>query len=190
MYRLAIFASGEGTNAQNFIDYFKNSKDIIVSLIVCNKIEAGVVSKAREAGIPTLIVNNDTLYNSDIVLKELVDKVDFIVLAGFLWMIPENIIKTFAGKMVNIHPALLPKYGGLGMYGKRVHEAVIANKEKESGITIHYVNYKYDDGKIIFQVKCPVEATDTPETLSKKVHELEYKFYPKIIDKLILGNIS
>jgi phosphoribosylglycinamide formyltransferase 1 len=190
MYRLAIFASGEGTNAQNFIDYYKNRKDVIISLIVCNKSEAGVVKKALEARISTLIVDNETFYNGNTVLEELRNKADFIVLAGFLWMIPDNIIKAFEGKMVNIHPALLPKYGGKGMYGSKVNEAVIANKEKESGITIHYVNNKYDDGKIIFQAKCPIEALDTPETLAKKVHELEYKFYPMVVDKLLLGNIS
>jgi phosphoribosylglycinamide formyltransferase 1 len=190
MHRIAIFASGEGTNAQNFIDYYKGKKDISISLIVCNKREAGVVNRATEAGIPVLIVDKDTFYNTDKVLDELKQKADFIVLAGFLWMVPNNIIKTYSGKMVNIHPALLPNYGGKGMYGMKVHEAVIANKEQQSGITIHYVNEKYDEGKIIFQAKCLVDAADTPETLAKKVHELEYKFYPIIIEKLLLGNIS
>jgi phosphoribosylglycinamide formyltransferase-1 len=190
MHRIAIFASGEGTNTQNFIDYFKNSKDITISLIVCNKREAGVVSRALEAGIPFLIVDKDTFYNANTVLEELKKKADFIVLAGFLWMVPDTISKAFAGKMVNIHPALLPNYGGKGMYGAKVHEAVIASREMESGITIHYVNEKYDEGKIIFQAKCPVEASDTPETLAKKVHGLEYKYYPGIVEKLLLGNIS
>ena len=190
MHRLAIFASGEGTNAQKFIKYFKGRDDIIISLIVCNKKEAGVINKAKGAGIPYLIVDRDSFYNTNRVLDELIEKADFITLAGFLWMIPENIIKAFAGKMVNIHPALLPKYGGKGMYGAKVHEAVIANHEKESGITIHYVNDKYDDGKIIFQAKCPVEVTDTSESLAEKVHELEYNFYPMIVDKLLHENIS
>jgi phosphoribosylglycinamide formyltransferase-1 len=190
MHRLAIFASGEGTNAQNFIGYFKSREDIVISLIVCNKKEAGVVNKAKEAGIETLIVDKDTFYNGDKILEEIKQKADFIVLAGFLWMIPDNIIRAFPGKMVNIHPALLPNYGGKGMYGLKVHEAVIANREHESGITIHYVNEKYDDGKIIFQAKCLVEASDTPESLAKKIHELEYKFYPEIVEKLLLGNIS
>lgn len=190
MHRLAIFASGEGTNAQEFIDYFKNRKDVAITLIVCNKKEAGVVKRAMNAGIETLIVDRDSFYNGTNVLNEIKQKADFIVLAGFLWMIPENIIKAFAGKMVNIHPALLPNYGGKGMYGMKVHEAVIANKEKESGITIHYVNENYDEGEIIFQAKCPVEATDTAEMLAKKVHELEYKFYPKEVEKLLLKNIS
>ncbi len=190
MTRLAIFASGEGTNAQKFITYFKGSKDVTVSLIVCNKAEAGVINKAKEAGIPFIIVDKDTFYNTDTVLNKLKESADFIVLAGFLWKIPDNITKAFSGKMVNIHPALLPKYGGKGMYGAKVHEAVVVNKEKESGITIHYVNDKYDDGKIIFQAKCIVDELDTPELLAKKIHELEYNFYPLIVDKLIHENIS
>lgn len=190
MQRIAIFASGEGTNAQKFIDYFKGRSDIVISLIVCNKKEAGVVRRANEAGIETLIVDRDSFYTGTKVLEEIQQKADFIVLAGFLWMIPPTICEAFAGKMVNIHPALLPNYGGKGMYGAKVHEAVIANKEKESGITIHYVNDKYDEGQIIFQAKCPIEAADTPETLAKKVHELEYKFYPATVEKVLLGNIS
>lgn len=190
MHRLAIFASGEGTNAQKFIDYYKNRSDIGISLIVSNKKGAGVVNRAKEAGIPVLTVDKEAFYNTDTIVNEVKEKADFIVLAGFLWMVPGNIIKAFAGKMVNIHPALLPEFGGKGMYGSKVHEAVIANKEKESGITIHYVNDKYDDGKIIFQAKCPVDASDSPETLAQKVHELEYKFYPLIVDKLLHENIS
>ena len=190
MYRLAIFASGEGSNAQKFIEYFKGRSDIGISLIVCNRKEAGVINKAKEGGIQFIIVDKDTFYNTDSVLNELKKEADFIVLAGFLWMVPDNITKAFAGKMVNIHPALLPKYGGKGMYGAKVHEAVIANKEKESGITIHYVNDKYDEGKIIFQAKCVVDGADTPDSLAKKIHELEYKFYPLIVDKLLHENIS
>ncbi len=190
MHRIAIFASGEGTNARNFVEYFKQSKNIRMSLIVSNKKDAGVVQMAQEAGIETLIVDRDSFYNDNKVVDELQQKTDFIVLAGFLWMIPNNICKAFAGRMVNIHPALLPDYGGKGMYGAKVHEAVIANKEKESGITIHYVNDKYDEGTIIFQAKCIVEPSDTPKMLAQKVHELEYKFYPQIVEKLLLGNIS
>jgi phosphoribosylglycinamide formyltransferase-1 len=190
MLRLAIFASGEGTNTQNFIDYYKGRTDVSVALIVCNNEKAGVINRAKEARIPYLIVDKQTFYNTDIVLNELREKVDFIVLAGFLWMIPDNIIKAYPCKIVNIHPALLPKYGGKGMYGSKVHEAVIANGELASGITIHYVNDKYDDGEIIFQEKCLVEAFDTPETLAKKVHHLEYLFYPVIMDVLLRGNIS
>lgn len=187
MHRIAIFASGEGTNARNFVEYFKHSKDIRIALIVSNKREAGVVQMAKDAGIEVLIVDKESFYTSDKVVDELRQKADFIVLAGFLWMIPDNICKAFAGKMVNIHPALLPNYGGKGMYGANVHEAVIANKEKESGITIHYVNDRYDEGKVIFQAKCKVEASDTPQSLAQKIHELEYKFYPSIVEKLLLG---
>jgi len=190
MFRLAIFASGEGTNAQNFIDYYKNRKDVSITIILSNKREAGVLKRAAAANIKTIIVDKETFYKSDLILEELKSKVDFIVLAGFLWMVPDNIIKAFAGKMVNIHPALLPSYGGKGMYGSKVHEAIIANKEKESGISIHFVNEKYDEGKIIFQAKCLIEASDTPEILAKKIHELEYKYYPIIVDKLLHGNIS
>ncbi len=190
MHRLAIFASGEGTNAQNFIDYYRDREDISISLIVCNKKDAGVVTKAEKAGIPILVVDREAFYKTDLVVNELKEKADFIVLAGFLWMIPENIIDAFKGKIVNIHPALLPNYGGKGMYGSKVHEAVIANGEIASGITIHYVNDKYDDGEIIFQEKCLIEAFDTPETLAKKVHNLEYLFYPVIVDILLRGNIS
>lgn len=187
MHRIAIFASGEGTNARNFVEYFKHSKDIRIALIVSNKREAGVVQMAKDAGIEVLIVDKESFYTSDKVVDELRQKADFIVLAGFLWMIPDNICMAFAGKMVNIHPALLPNYGGKGMYGANVHEAVIANKEKESGITIHYVNDRYDEGKVIFQAKCKVEASDTPQSLAQKIHELEYKFYPSIVEKLLLG---
>jgi|SRR6185312_4257430 len=190
MHRIAIFASGEGTNARNFVEYFKDSKDIRIALIVSNKKEAGVVQMAHEAGIEILIVDRDSFYTGNKVVDELQQKADFIVLAGFLWMIPDNICKAFAGKMVNIHPALLPNYGGKGMYGSKVHEAVITNKEKESGITIHYVNDKYDEGKIIFQAKCAVESSNTPEILAQKIHELEYRFYPQVVEKLLLGNIS
>lgn len=190
MQRIAIFASGEGTNARNFVEYFKGRKDINISLIVCNRREAGVVRMASESGIEALIVDKESLYTGEGVLNEIKQKANFIVLAGFLWMVPDNIIKAFADKMVNIHPALLPNYGGKGMYGMKVHEAVIVNKEQESGITVHYVNDKYDEGKIIFQAKCAIEASDTPETLAEKIHELEYKFYPVIVEKLLLGNIS
>lgn len=190
MHRLAIFASGQGTNAQNFIDYYRDRNDVEISLIVCNRKDAGVVTKAENAGIPVLIVDKGDFYDTDLIVNELKEKADFIVLAGFLWMIPENIISAFKGKIVNIHPALLPNYGGKGMYGNKVHEAVIANGEISSGITIHYVNDKYDDGEIIFQEKCLVEAFDTPETLAKKIHTLEHMFYPVIVDVLLRGNIS
>lgn len=190
MIRIGIFASGEGTNAQRFIDYFKDSKSISISLIITNNGKAKVIERAKNADIPVLIVDRDMLYDTDKVVNELKTKIDFVVLAGFMWMVPENIIKAFKNKMVNIHPALLPAYGGKGMYGPHVHEAVIENNEKRSGITIHYVNEKYDEGKIIHQQECVVTENDTAETLARKIHKLEYEYYPKIVEKLLLENIS
>jgi phosphoribosylglycinamide formyltransferase 1 len=190
MIRLAIFASGEGSNAQRFINYFKGRNDISVSLIVSGNPKAKVIERAIDAGIPHLIIEKDSFYQTNEVIAILKQKVDFIVLAGFMWMVPINLIKTFSGKIVNIHPALLPKYGGKGMYGSNVHKAVIANKEKKSGITVHYVNEQYDEGKIIYQAECKVEDLDTPETLANRVHALEHEHYPVIVERLLLGNIS
>ena len=188
MIRLAIFASGEGTNAQSFIDYFANSPQIKVSMVLSGNEKAPVLERAKKAGIPAIIINKGSFYTTDEIVNLLKQKVDFIVLAGFMWMVPVNLIKAFEGKMVNIHPALLPKYGGKGMYGKFVHEAVIANKEEKSGITVHFVNEHYDEGKIIFQTECEVKDTDTPETLAARVHSLEHKYYPNVVEKLLLGN--
>jgi phosphoribosylglycinamide formyltransferase-1 len=185
MIRLAIFASGEGTNAQSFIDYFRSSKEVVISLIVSNNAAAKVIERAVNAGIEQLIIDKDSFYNSDKVVEPLREKVDFIVLAGFMWIIPENLIKAFPNKIVNIHPALLPKYGGKGMYGNKVHEAVIANHEKKSGITIHYVNERYDEGKIIFQKECEVLDSDSPLSLAARIHELEHRYYPIAIEKLL-----
>src|ERR1700739_5140572 len=190
MYRIGIFASGEGTNAQRFIDYFKNNKDIAVSLVVTNNPKAKVIERAKKADIPVMVIDRATFYNTSKVVDELKEKIDFIILAGFMWIMPEKLIKAFHNKMVNVHPALLPNYGGKGMYGMRVHEAVIANKEKKSGITIHFVNENYDEGKIIFQQECVVDANDDPESLASKIHELEYEYYPKTVERLLLGNIS
>ncbi|HLX55090.1 MAG TPA: formyltransferase family protein, partial [Aquella sp.] len=150
MIRLAIFASGEGTNAQSFIDYFKGSKDVIISLIISSNPKARVIQRATDAGIPYIVLDKDKFYKTDDIVNAIRQKADFIILAGFMWMVPESLIKAFPNKIVNIHPALLPKYGGKGMYGNHVHTAVIANKEKQSGITIHFVNEKYDEGRIIF----------------------------------------
>ncbi len=188
MIRLAIFASGEGTNAQSFIDYFADSPKIKVSMVLSGNAKAAVLERAKKAGIPAIVINKESFYKTDEIVTLLRQKADFIVLAGFMWMIPANLIKAFEGKMVNIHPALLPKFGGKGMYGKFVHEAVIANKEKKSGITIHYVNENYDEGKIIFQKECEVKDTDTPETLAAKIHSLEHKYYPEVVEKLLSEN--
>ena len=184
---LAIFASGTGTNAARIIDYFRDSTQIKVSLIVCNKPGAGVLNVAERAGVPTLLIEKEPFFRGGAYVAALEEKkIDFIVLAGFLWKIPEALVKAYPGRIVNIHPALLPKYGGKGMYGRFVHEAVIAAGDKESGITIHYVDEHYDHGDPIRQVKVLIEPQDTPETLAKKIHLLEYEHFPKIIEEVIM----
>jgi phosphoribosylglycinamide formyltransferase-1 len=187
MQRIAIFASGSGTNTQRIIEHFQDHPKIRVTLVLCNKPDAYVLERAHNLHVPSVVFTRNDLYQSSHLLDILsVQGIDFLILAGFLWLIPGYILKTFPSRIINIHPALLPKYGGKGMYGKRVHEAVLQSKEKVSGITVHYVNEQYDEGQIIFQATCPVETDDTPETLAKKVHELEYKHYPEIIEKVIL----
>lgn len=184
---IAIFASGAGSNAQKIIDHFRNNPVVKIVLIVCNNPEAGVLQIAKKENIPALIIEKDRFFRGDAYIKELKEKkIDLIVLAGFLRKVPGILIKEYPGKMINIHPALLPKYGGKGMYGNAVHEAVIAAKEKESGISIHYVDELYDHGKIIFQAKCPVLENDTANSLAQRIHALEHKHYPKVIEKLIV----
>ena len=179
---IAIFASGAGSNAQQIINYFAAASNIKVALIVCNKPGAGVLKIAENAGIPSFLIEKDKLFEGDNYLPELQNyKIDFIVLAGFLWKIPEALIKAYPKKIINIHPALLPKYGGKGMFGNHVHEAVISNKEKESGITIHYADELYDHGEIIFTATCTVNENDTADTLAQKIHLLEHEYYPKVI---------
>jgi len=186
MKNIAIFASGEGTNAQNIIDYFKFSDKIKVKVIVSNNPRANVLNRAKKEGIPAMLINRESFYNSNSAIEQLRElQIDAIILAGFLWLIPENLIVAFPEKIINIHPALLPKFGGKGMYGMKVHEAVIKEKEKESGISIHYINNEYDKGEIISQHKCVVDALDTPQTLANKIHELEKEFFPKAIEKAI-----
>ena len=183
--RIAIFASGEGTNAQHLIDYFKVS-DTAIALIVCNNPKANVLQRAEKCNIPFVLINKEGVYGDDSLLKRLkIEKIDLIVCAGFLWKIPDNILHSFPNKIVNIHPALLPKFGGKGMYGLNVHKAAIEAGEKESGITIHYLNEHYDEGKIILQKKCEVAENETPETLSQKVKKLEHEWYPKTIGQLL-----
>lgn len=183
---IAIFASGAGSNAQKIIDKFKNNRLIKVSLIVCNKYGAGVLSIANRENIPFLLIDKTHFLNAGAYVSELKkNKIDFIVLAGFLWKIPPALIKAFPNKIINIHPALLPKYGGKGMYGSRVHEAVLEAGEKESGITIHYVDELYDHGRVIFQSTCNISPTDTTETLAQKVHELEHMHYPRVVEEII-----
>lgn len=183
---LAIFASGTGTNAARIIDYFRGTVNVNVCLIVCNKPGAGVLAVAEKEGVPTLLIEKEPFFRGGAYVDELKGKnIDLIVLAGFLWKIPEALVRAYPGRIINIHPALLPKYGGKGMYGRHVHEAVIAAGEKESGITIHWVDEHYDHGEPIRQVKVIVEPGDTPETLAKKIHLLEYEHFPKVIEEVL-----
>ncbi len=188
MRNIAIFASGSGTNAGNIIKYFSNKKIAKVTIILSNKREALVLKRAKTLNVKTCFFESNDFYNSGAVLGILLEnRIDFIVLAGFLWLVPKNILTAFKNRIVNIHPALLPRYGGKGMYGARVHKAVIDSGDKESGITIHYVNNNYDEGDIIFQARCHVDPSDTPESLAARVHLLEYEHYPAVIEKLIKG---
>jgi phosphoribosylglycinamide formyltransferase 1 len=182
--RIAVFASGSGTNAQNIIDYFADNQHIEVSCLLSNKPNAYALTRAKNLGVEAICFTREQFYQTPWVVDYLKDiDIDLIVLAGFLWLIPPILIDNFP--IINIHPALLPKYGGKNMFGDNVHQAVLQNKEKVSGITIHYVNEKYDDGAIIFQTTCPVEVTDTVDSLANKVHQLEYKYYPQIIEQVI-----
>jgi phosphoribosylglycinamide formyltransferase-1 len=186
MKHIAIFASGEGTNTQCLIDFFVG-KNVSISMVVCNNPNANVLVRAKKHGIPTILINKDWQYEGGSLLQKLIkEKIDLIVCAGFLWKIPDAILHAFPRKVVNIHPALLPKFGGKGMYGIHVHKAVIEAGEKESGITIHYVNECYDEGEIILQKKCVIEKNDSPESLAKKVQLLEHEWYPKTIEQLLL----
>lgn len=183
---IVILASGAGSNAQKIIDYFSDRMDIAVRLIVSNKQEAGVLNIGRAASIDTLVVTRDSFYSTTDLLVEL-DKhnIDFIVLAGFLWLIPVYLVLHYPNRIINIHPALLPKYGGKGMYGHFVHEAVHLAKDTHSGITIHYVNEKYDEGSIVFQERCEISSSDQPGDIAKKVQILEHTHYPFVIDQLV-----
>ena len=186
MKQIAIFASGTGTNAACIIDHFHHHSAIKISLIVCNKPGAGVLSIAEKEAIPTLLIEKERFFRGDAYVGELRErKIDFLVLAGFLWKIPEALVKAYPGRIINIHPALLPKYGGKGMYGRFVHEAVIAAGDKESGITIHWVDEHYDHGEPIRQIKVIVEPEDTPETLAGKIHLLEYEHFPRVIEEVV-----
>ena len=187
MDKIAIFASGNGTNAQRIIEYFTGHPVISVDLVLSNNPEAFVLTRAKTAGVPAVIFSRKEFYETENVLTILKERqITFIVLAGFLWLIPDYLLHAYVGKIVNIHPALLPGYGGKGMYGMRVHESVINSGEKESGITIHMVNNKYDDGQIIFQARCKVEPGDTPESLAQKIHALEHEHYPRIIESVLM----
>jgi phosphoribosylglycinamide formyltransferase-1 len=187
MRNIAVFASGSGTNAENIIKYFSNQNTARVSLVLSNKRQALVLKRAEALNIRTLFFEHKEFYVSGKVLRYLtLYKIDFIVLAGFLWLVPESILEQYPGRIINIHPALLPAYGGKGMYGDAVHKAVIANHDKESGITVHYVNKHYDKGDIIFQKRCKVAKDETPESLAEKVHALEYAHFPKVIEDIVI----
>ena len=188
MIRIAILASGSGTNAENIVRYFRNNNSITVVQILSNKKDAYVLERAKQLNVERLTFSRDDFYNSDELLTNLKLKADYIILAGFLWKIPTSIIEAFPAKIINIHPALLPKYGGKGMYGMRVHHAVVNNKEKTSGITIHYVTKNYDEGAIIFQKSFEVLLCDTAEDVATKIHTLEQENFPEIIEKVILEN--
>jgi phosphoribosylglycinamide formyltransferase-1 len=191
MIRIAILASGNGSNAQRIIEYFADNKDILFPFVITNKEDSYVRKRAESMRIPSIYISNSELKKGGSLLNLLIEnKIDWVILAGYLLLIPSNVIKAFSNKIINIHPALLPKYGGKGMYGMKVHEAVIANSEKESGITIHFVNENYDEGDIIIQAKCSISDDDNPEILSQKIHFLEHEFFPKVIEDLILKNIN
>jgi formyltetrahydrofolate-dependent phosphoribosylglycinamide formyltransferase len=184
--RIAIFASGTGSNAQRIIDHFRYSKSARVVLILCNKPRAGVIAIAEKEHIPVILLDKEKFFRGDGYVSELKNKeIDLLILAGFLWKIPDSLVRAYPSRIINIHPALLPKYGGKGMYGQFVHEAVLAHHEKESGITIHFVDGHYDNGDIIFQATCPVLESDTPASLAQRIHKLEHEHFPRVIEELI-----
>ena len=186
MKRIAIFASGSGSNAEAIAQHFADRSDVQISLILTNNPKAGVIQRAWRRHIPVVVFDRKAFYESDRILKLLVNqKIDLVVLAGFMMLISEKLIRAFPEKMVNIHPALLPKYGGKGMYGHFVHEAVVAAGERQSGITIHLVNEAYDEGRIIFQATCDLQPSDAPEDVARKVQMLEHEHYPQVVDELV-----
>ena len=188
MKKILLFASGTGSNVENIIHHFKNHQDIIVVGVLTNNPNAQVIDKAKNHNVPTLIFNREQLTDGFVFDKIAELKPDLLVLAGFLWKMPEAIVKAYPNKIINVHPALLPKYGGKGMYGIKVHQTVLENKEKETGITIHYVNENYDEGEYIFQQKVAIEDCKTPEDVANKIHELEHRYFPIIIEKILNPN--
>lgn len=184
--RIALFASGGGSNVFNIITHFENSETVEIALVLSNKRNAGALKHATKANIKAYPFNHADFFESKAVINLLkIEKIDYIILAGFLWKVPENILQSFENKILNIHPSLLPKYGGKGMYGKHVHEAVLKNKEIETGITIHLVNEKYDDGEIVKQAKCKIEEKETLSSLQNKISDLEKEFFPITIEQFI-----
>ena len=188
MKKIAIFASGSGSNAENIAKYFQNHPEISVATILSNKRDAYVLERAKTLEIESFVFSKEDFYQSKKVRDYLAThEIDFIVLAGFLWLIPSYLIQAYPEGILNIHPALLPKYGGKGMYGMNVHKAVVEAGEQQSGISIHLVNERYDEGSIVFQATCDVEESDTAEQLAEKVHQLEYKHFPRIIEQILLS---
>ena len=183
---IVIFASGTGSNAKKIIDHFKHREGITVSLIVSNNPVAKVLEMAGNEGVPTHVISRQAFYGNEDILKIFNEYfIDYVVLAGFLWLVPTYLVKAYENRMVNIHPALLPKFGGKGMYGMNVHNAVKKADEKQSGITIHYVNEQYDDGDIVFQKTCDLSDDDTPHTIAKKVQKLEHSYFPIVVENLV-----
>lgn len=185
MKRIALFASGSGTNVENIAEYFKNHESISVEMVLCNNPSAGVIERANRLGIPLKLFTREQFRSGEVLSWLQEAQIDWVILAGFLWLIPKNLVEAYPNRILNIHPALLPKYGGKGMYGNFVHEAVIAAKETESGITIHYVDEHYDEGNILFQKSFVVEPTDTSADVAKKCHALEYEYFPVVIEQAI-----
>lgn len=186
MKRIAIFASGSGSNAERIATYFADNDEISVALVLTNKSNAQVLERCKRLKLPALYFNREAFYNSDTITALLkASQIDLVVLAGFLWKVPEPLIREFEGRIVNIHPALLPKFGGKGMYGMRVHEAVLQSGESESGITIHFVNEHYDEGATIYQARVLIEDGDDAEQLAKKVQALEHEHFPRILEELL-----
>ena len=187
MKRLALFASGTGSNAKKIISYFKEHELIEVSLLISNKPKAGALSMAREHGVPTLVIDRASFYQSTDILGILEEHgVDWLILAGFLWLVPPYLVEAFQDRIINIHPALLPAYGGKGMYGMHVHRAVHEAGDEKSGITIHLVNERYDEGAVLFQAECTLETTDSPEDIARKVQQLEHEHFARVIEKTVL----
>ena len=186
MKNIAIFASGSGTNAENLIKFFRTSPFGKIKVVLTNRPDAGVIDRAQSLEIESIVFTREQFYNSEVVLDLLIERdIEYIILAGFLWLVPDYLLLPFENKIVNIHPALLPKYGGKGMYGSRVHKAVIDAGDAESGITIHHVNQDYDEGDIIYQARCDIEAGETPDSLARKIHELEYTHFPTVVESLL-----
>ena len=190
MTKIAIFASGSGTNAENLLKYFKNNQLANITLVLSNNQHARAIQRAKKHNVKTLVFSRKDLYETDYIVEILKEKADFIILAGFLWRIPKSLIEIFPNSIVNIHPALLPKYGGKGMYGMRVHETVKENEEKETGITIHYVNERYDEGNIIYQKKITITPEYSPKDIAAKIHLLEYKYFPRVIENLLKSDCN